>query len=158
MDIITLIEEIEDLVEEAKSVPFSKNVMIDADQLYDIIHDMRQNLPEEIKQAAWVQEEKDRILAEATREAESIVSDANRQAGDIESQAKEQFLQLVDEHQVVVEARSKAGEIQEKAEASARTMRMESISYVDEILAKTQHELNRVVDTLEDNRRELRED
>lgn len=158
MDIIQLIEELEDLIEDAGSVPFSKKVTVDADQVYDIIHDMRQNLPEEIKQASWVNEERDRILEEAHREAEVIISDSNKEREQIIQSARSQFNQMVEEHQIVVEARERAQNIQANSEQTARTMRMESVNYVDAILSRTQDNLKEVINTLEENREELRQD
>lgn len=156
MDIIQLIEEIEDLIEDAGSVPFSKKVMIDADELYDIIHELRQNLPEEIKQANWITEEKDRILQEAQREADSIVTQAEIEKDKIENEARQKFEQMVNEHEIVVEARNKGQMVQAKAEQAARTMKMQSITYVDDMLSQTQERLKNVLSVLEENREELR--
>ena len=61
MDLIQLIEEMEDLMDGASTVPFSKKVMVDADEVLEILTEMREALPEEIKQAQWVTEEKERI-------------------------------------------------------------------------------------------------
>lgn len=156
MDINQLIDEVEDLIEDASAVPFSKKVMVDADEVYDILHEMRQNLPEEIKQAAWVTEERERIIAEANREAENIISEAKRESEQVLSEAKAKFNNLVDEHEIVVEAKNRAQALQAKAEQSARTMKMQSISYVDDVLAATQDRLKNVLSVLEENREELR--
>lgn len=156
MDIVQLIEEIEDLIEDAGSVPFSKKVMVDADELYDIIHEMRQNLPEEIKQAAWITEERERILSEAQREADVVISEAEKESERIVEEARQKFEGMVNEHEVVIEARNKAQSLQAKAEQAARTMKIQSITYVDDILAQTQERLKGVLNVLEDNREELR--
>ncbi len=156
MDTVQLIEEIEDLIEDAGSVPFSKKVMIDADELYDIIHEMRQNLPEEIKQAAWITEERERILSEAHREADTILSDAEKESDRVLQEARQKFEAMVDDHEVVIEARNKAQSLQAKAEQAARTMKMQSITYVDDILSQTQERLKSVLGVLEENREELR--
>lgn len=156
MDIIQLVEEIEDLIENAGAVPFSKKVMIDADELYDIIHDMRQNLPEEIKQANWVTEERDRILDEARLESENIISGAQGQADSIINSARDQANQMVGDHEIVAEAREKAQSIQANAEQAARNMQLQSIAYVDDILAKSQENLHKVMSVIEENRDELR--
>ena len=49
MDIIKLIEEMEDILDEASTVPFSKKVMVEREELLSVLKDMRENLPEEIK-------------------------------------------------------------------------------------------------------------
>ena len=56
MEILELIDRIEDLVEESSSLPFSKKVMVDSEALFFILKEMRENIPEEIKQAEWIHE------------------------------------------------------------------------------------------------------
>lgn len=156
MDIIQLVEEIEDLIENAGAVPFSKKVMVDADELYEILHDIRQNLPEEIKQANWVAEEKDRILQEADVEAQTIAKAAHTEAENIIKNARSKAEEMVSDHQIVNEARTQAQSIQASAEQAARNMQLQSISYVDELLSKSQENLQRVLSVIEENRDELR--
>ena len=61
-DINELIDEIEDIMDNASSVPFSRKVSVDPDEIFEIVRDMRDSLPTEIKNAQWINEEKDRIL------------------------------------------------------------------------------------------------
>lgn len=156
MDIIRLVEEIEDLIENAGSVPFSKKVMIDADELYDILHDIRKSLPEEIKQANWIAEEKDRILQDAGVEASNIIENAHKEEENIIKDARARADKMVDDHQIVQEARDRAQAIHEKAETAARDMKVQSINYVDELLANSQSNLENVLRTISENRNELK--
>ena len=74
--ITDLILEMEDIMDEASSVPFSKKIAVDPDEIYEILNEMKDSLPEEIKQAQWVTDEKDRILSEASAEADNRLSQA----------------------------------------------------------------------------------
>ena len=67
MDILMLIDEIEDIIEAGTTVPFSGKVMIDKEEVLEIIKEIRIKLPDEIKQAAWIKEERQRILAQAQK-------------------------------------------------------------------------------------------
>ena len=58
MDILLLLDEIEDIIEDGTSVPFSKKILVDTEELLDILKEIRIRLPDEIKQAAWIKEEK----------------------------------------------------------------------------------------------------
>jgi hypothetical protein len=49
--ITNLLEELEDMVENSRAVPFSRNISVDKDTVMDIIADMRANLPNQLKQA-----------------------------------------------------------------------------------------------------------
>ena len=108
MEILELIDRIEDLVEESSSLPFSKKVMVDSEALFFILKEMRENIPEEIKQAQWIQEEKDRILNDATKDANQIIEQANAQAFKIKSDAEVKFEKLISENDVVVAAEKKS--------------------------------------------------
>jgi hypothetical protein len=49
--ITNLLEELENIIEESRAVPFSRNISVDKDTIMDIIADMRANLPNQLKQA-----------------------------------------------------------------------------------------------------------
>ena len=74
-----LIDEIEDIMDNASSVPFSRKVSVDPDEIFEIVRDMRDSLPTEIKNAQWINDEKERILQEAENEAKSKVENANNE-------------------------------------------------------------------------------
>ena len=74
MEIFTLLDTLEDLLEEGRGIPFSSKVIVDQEQMIDIIKEIRIKLPDELKQAKWVKEERQRILVEAQKEADNILS------------------------------------------------------------------------------------
>lgn len=158
MDLIQLIEEMEDLLDGASTVPFSKKVMVDADEVLEILTEMREALPEEIKQAQWVTEEKERILTEAEREADAIRKAAQKDADDMNKDAQKRFEALINEHDITRQAEKYGEEIVSKAEQNARVLKMQSITYVDEMLATTQNKIQDLLVVLEDNRKELKKD
>lgn len=156
MEILALIDRIEDLVEESSTVPFSKKVMIDSEALFYILKEMRESIPEEIKQAEWIQEEKDRILSEASKDAQNILEQANNEALRIRTDAEAQFERMISESDVMVHAENRANEVLAKAEQNAKTIRIQANTYVDDILSKTQEKLRDVITMLDSNRTELR--
>ncbi|TCS89618.1 hypothetical protein EDD65_10592 [Keratinibaculum paraultunense] len=145
MDILKLIDEIEDIIENGSSVPFSSKVMIDANEIYDIISEIRIKLPEEIKQANWIKEERQRILAEAQKEADTIINEA-------ELRLKE----LIEEDEITKKAKELAEEITTRAQNNAKEIRLGALEYADNILANTQEDLKRLIEILNENRKELR--
>ena len=156
MDILQLIEELEDVMDDASSVPFSKKVAIDPDEIYEIIKEIRQSLPEEIRQAKWVNDAKDRILEEANTQAAEIVKEAEKVSQDAESETQRRFNELVNENTVTKQA-NKIGEgIVADAEKQSRQIREGVFAYVDEILANTQENLKSVIKELDNNRNELK--
>ena len=65
MEIFTLLETLEDMLENSKKVPFTTRGMVDKEEMLEIIKEIRIKLPDELKQAKWVKEERQRILVEA---------------------------------------------------------------------------------------------
>ena len=81
MDILHLVDRLEELFNESRSVPFTHSVIVDEDRMLDIIDQMRVAIPEEIKQARRVSQERDRLLAQAKEEADRVVQISQEQAG-----------------------------------------------------------------------------
>ena len=58
MTIESLIEELEQIIDEGKSVPFTSNQIVDVERLRTTIEDMRLNMPDELMQARKIASEK----------------------------------------------------------------------------------------------------
>ena len=65
MEIEEILASIEEILEQAKSVPFSDKVLVDREELFDLITEIRLKMPTEIEQSKWVLEEKNRIIGPA---------------------------------------------------------------------------------------------
>src|SRR5450759_3120668 len=100
MDVLVLIDKLDDLVHGASTFPMTDKVMIDRDQIYELLDQMRSTIPEEIKQARWIVKERQEMLAEAKEEAERLVSEA-----------QEECDRLAGEQEVVKRAERQADDI-----------------------------------------------
>ena len=78
MDLLTLIDEVEDILEAGTSIPLTGRVLVDKNELLDIVKEIRIKLPDEIKQAAWIKEERQRIIDEAQKTASTMIEDAEK--------------------------------------------------------------------------------
>lgn len=145
MEILNLLDEIEDILENATNVPLSHKIILDAEDLFEIIKEIRIKLPDEIKQATWIKEEKQRILAEAQKEANNITSES-----------EQRIRELIDEHEISENAKIQAEDIIAKAQHYAKEVRLGAESYADTILYDTQEHLKQLIGVLNDNREELR--
>ena len=74
MDVLVLIDKLDDLVHGASTFPMTDKVMIDRDEIYDLLDQMRATIPEEIKQARWIVKERQEMLQEAKEESERILA------------------------------------------------------------------------------------
>lgn len=145
MDIMALLETIEDIMERSFTVPIWGKAVVERDDILDIIKEIRLKLPDEIKQAKWVKEERQRILLEAQKEANAIIKDAESK---IEAMA--------DEHEITQRAMQKAEEIVMSANETAKEVHQGSKEYADEVLAKLEDILRDAMETIQSNRQELR--
>lgn len=145
MEILAILEALEEVVERGVSVPFSGKCMVDREEILEIIKEVRLKLPDDIKQAKWVKEERQRILLEAQKEANEIVKDAE---GKIAA--------LVDENEITKKAYEQANEIVSNAQKNAREIRLGTREYADSILNKVEEILQETVDVVQQNRDELK--
>jgi len=123
VDVLVLIDKLDEIVNNARPMPMTDKVMIDREEIYDILDQMRTTIPEEIKQARWIVKERQEMLAEAKTESDRIVKEANEQAD-----------RLVSEEEVVKMAERNAAQIMEDARAREREIRLGAEDYADEVL------------------------
>ena len=126
MDLQLLIEELEEIVENATKVPLSSKSMIDREEVWEILQQFRLNYPEEIKQAQWVKKERERILNESRQEASNIIETANQKA-----------LGMVNETEIIKIARAKADEVIKEADLRSAEMIQESEDRARAIMQET---------------------
>ena len=145
MEIFTLLENLEELIENGSKVPFSNKVMIDTDEIKEILEEIRRKLPDELKQAKWVKEERQRILMDAQKEADEIVK-----------QTETKIISLVDDHEITKQALAKKEEILESADKVAREISDGTIEYADALLERLEEILNESLNVIKNNRKELK--
>lgn len=145
IEILSIIETLEELVEKSVSIPLSGKCVVDREEVLEIIKEMRLKLPDDIKQAKWVKEERQRILLEAQKEANNIIKEAE---GKIAS--------LVNEHEITKKAYEQANEVVAGAQKNARDIRLGTREYADGILNKVEDILKDTIDLIKANREELK--
>lgn len=67
MEILDLLQEIEEMIDDASTIPFSNRIVLDKDDISEVLRKINVAIPEEIRRAKWIKEEKDQILIEAKR-------------------------------------------------------------------------------------------
>lgn len=153
-----LINDIQFVIDDAGTVPFSKKVLVDSDEIEQILNEIKDSLPEEIKEAKWINEEKDKILSAADQEKNTIIDNSRKEADEIVKNAQARAEELISDNTITKQATKYGEDLVKKAEDNARVLKEQSINYVDEMLAITQDRLQEILQELESNRNELRED
>ena len=145
MEIFTLLETLEDILEKSRNMPFSSKCIVDKEEVLDIIKEIRLKLPDELKQAKWVKEERGRILVEAQKEADGIVKEAENR-----------IISMIDEHEITRKAYEQKAQIIETANEMSREISKGTKEYADNILEKVEGVLQEALKTVENNRKELK--
>ena len=146
------LQQMEELVRTAKSMPLSSSVLINQAEVLELLEAAQGELPEEIKQARWVVKDREELLAKARRDGEATVAKAH-----------DERAHLVSQQEVVRAAQAEAERILDEAREMGRQIRLEAEDYVDAKLAqyeialeKTQAELERSLGQVRRGRDKLR--
>ena len=145
MEIFTLLETLEDIMERSKGIPFTEKGIVDKVEILEIIKEIRLKLPDELKQAKWVKEERQRIIEEAQKEADGIVKEAENR-----------IISMIDEHEITKKAYEQKAEIIDSANAFSKDLIDGTKKYADEILAELEANLQDKLAVIKENRSELR--
>jgi len=163
VEIFTLLEEIEDMLEMSRGIPFTNKKLVDQEKILDKLEEIVLNLPEALKHAKWIKEERERIIAEAQKEAAEIVKEAENR-----------IISMIDEHEITKKAYEKKQEIITTANEMSREIDKGTRDYADNILSdlenqvKTMEErfqevtsyvnlkLQETLETIDSNRKELK--
>src|SRR5215216_623023 len=130
------------MVESARSVPMSRNnCMLDRGETITILEELRGDLPVELRRAAALLEERDKIIDAGRREAERIISEGEAE-----------HARLVSINEIVVSSEHEAARIVGEARAEAQRLRDEVDDYVDTALANFEQFLTRSLASIERGR------
>ena len=128
--IMSLLDELEELINSSGRMPFSEKGIIDLDVAQKIIEDMRINLPRDIQQAKWLGQEKDRIISDAKREYNRMINEA-----------KDQVEYLVNNNSIYKDAQKRADALIKEAENHSNYMKYRSYEYIDQLLYDMQNDI-----------------
>ena len=145
MEIFTLLEALEDMLDKSRGIPFSSKCIVNKEDILDIVKEIRLKLPDELKQAKWIKEERQRILLEAQKEADGVVKEA-----------ESRIISMIDEHEITKKAYEKKVEIIETANEMSREIKSGTEEYADGVLAGIEVALEDALKVIKNNRKELK--
>ena len=104
IDILYLVDRLENLVASSRRVPLVNQILLKEADILSILDQMRTTIPDDIKHARRVIQDKERILAQAQADASKIIERAHEDAQ--EAVNRQSLLRLADEkaEQIKVEA------------------------------------------------------
>lgn len=167
MGIESLLEQIEDILEESKTTLGGGKIKVDKDAVLEVIQEIRLQMPTELIQARKIANDRKEIIAQAQQKAEDIVAEAEEDAArlveeteitkkaragaaDIIAQAKAQS------DDIIARARAEAETITENAEKWSRDMRASASDFVDNIMNDCDEILSAGIDEMNKSVKDIR--
>lgn len=141
MEIMEIIDMMEETIDKSPVVPLSGKIVVDKEDLLDYIQEMRLVFPDEVKEAKWVKEERERILAEAQTRSETMIKNA-----------EEKVVQMIDEHEITKEAVEHANQMVNDAQTKAMEIKTDCDQYADDILNDIEKRLDMLLKKVHDDR------
>lgn len=141
MDILYLIDRLENLVSSSRRMPLINRVLIKEADILNIIDQMRTAIPEEVKQARRVIQEKERILAQAQADAKNIQA---RIRGEVEkAMRREGLLNAAEERsqEIMQLATEQAQMIMRRTEEQTEQLKIDADNYTTETLRNLREHL-----------------
>lgn len=131
MKVLELLDEIEEIIDTATGFPLTGKIMVDASELLELTKEIRTELPDEIHQAQWIKNERERILGDAKVEYETVMNDAKKQAD-----------YLVENHEITMRAKKRAEDLLSVTETNVKKLKMSTYDYIDNILFNFQEKMD----------------
>lgn len=140
------IGQIYDIVEGAKTSSFNKDkVVLDKNQILNLLDELSERLPGELKQARVMLESNAELVTAAKRKAEQILKDAAEKAR-----------KLVSEQEIYQEAKARANEMVRSAQQKAAEVNKAAIEFMDESLKTTEETIAQALSDVRNTRAQFR--
>jgi len=139
--VIAALDQMEDLIEQARAVPLSATVMVNRAEFVDLVEQAREALPEDLVAADAVVADADAVLGRADSAAEVTIAEANARARTTADAAREKA-----EH-VLSEAREQSERLVARATEDAENTRAQARSDAESVLADAAAQAERLIST-----------
>ncbi len=133
MDILYLVDRLENLIAHSRKMPLVNQIIMKEADILNIVDQLRTTIPDEIKQARRVIQDKERILAQAQAEASALLV-----------RAREESEQAVNRQGLLKVAEARSQELVQRAEGEAEQLKNEADGYVIETLRALRDHLNSI--------------
>jgi len=134
MDILYLVDRLDNLIASSHRMPLVNQILIKEGDILNIVDQMRTSIPDEIKQARRIIQEKERILAQAQADATTLLTRAREETE--RAMNREGLLRAAEarSQELVRQAEERAHSVTEQAEEHGEQLKNEADNYVAETL------------------------
>jgi cell division septum initiation protein DivIVA len=138
VDILYLLDQLEEVLGAGSRLPLTTRTLVDEQEILDILDQIRVSIPDELKAARRLTQEREQLIADAQAEADRILRDADAQASE-----------RVAEHHLVRTAEHRAADIEDRAMRQAADVRREADAYAYRVLQKLREQVAQVAQTVD---------
>lgn len=141
-----LLDELYDILDKGWVMPLSGGkVFVDGEDIKQLLEEIRDVIPDEIRQAKAIVDEKDQIISQAQHEADTIIRVADEKAK-----------AMVNQDEIVRQAQAKANDLILQGQNKYREMRKATNDYVDDIMRRTDEALAETLSELRKTRQNIK--
>jgi len=133
VDILYLVDRLENLIATSRRMPLVSQIIIKESDILNIVDQLRTTIPDEIKQARRIIQDKERILAQAQADANALLA-----------RAREESEQAVNREGLLKAAEARSQELVRRAEEEAEQLKNEADGYVVETLRALRDHLGNI--------------
>jgi vacuolar-type H+-ATPase subunit H len=144
VDVIKILDEMEELIDSGSRIPLVGKVLVDADGLLEYMDKIRASLPEEIKQAKFLNLEREKVMVEAQHRADRILEEAANQAK-----------KLISEEQILRQAQIEAEDLLQQARKTSNEIKQGSRQYANDVLHQMEIHMEKALYIIKKGREEL---
>lgn len=141
-----LLDELYDVLDKGWTLPLSGGkILVDGEEARQILDELREVIPDEIRKAKAIVADREQILAEAQREGETMIR-----------VAEEKAKALVNQEEIVRQAQAKANDLIMQGQSKFKEMRKASNDYIDDIMKRTDDALAETLAELRKTRQNIK--
>ena len=141
-----LLEDLENLIETSGRIPMTTKRVIEEEEIMRVLDAINESLPLELEESRRIMAEKDKILADAQRQADTLIA-----------QAKDYIAKLTEESELVKQAQTQANQIITLANLSSEELKNSSIQYAQDVMRYIENNLEKTLESLRQNRESLKQ-
>ena len=144
MDLLALVDRLEELVGSAQKMPIGSRAIVDRRRLLDIVDQMRIAIPQEVREAREMVEQREQRRRDAEEDARLIIA-----------QAEDRAARMVEAHELTIAARKRAEEVAALAEQRLDERIAQANTDIEHRIEESRHLAQQQMDAADEYAREL---
>lgn len=151
------IEDIYEYLDTCKFAAFSnkENIIVNKDDIFDLLEELKNNIPDEIKHSRQIVQNRDAILDNAKTTAEALLAKAEEKQGELVEKNEIMQQAYAQAQEVVTQAQANAIELLNQATTEANNYQMSAMKYTDDSLAGISDILTKAISDAQSRYQEL---